>query len=159
MSALAYIGLGANLGDPKDTIRSAIEAIGALHATQSGKRSSLYLTAPIDADGDDYVNAVVEVHTQLTAHELLLALQKLEQNFGRVRTYQNAPRTLDCDVLLYDQQIIDTPNLSVPHPRMHQRAFVLIPLLEIAPDIIIPTIGPAHLLIASLGAQAIQKLI
>jgi 2-amino-4-hydroxy-6-hydroxymethyldihydropteridine diphosphokinase len=140
---IAYIGLGANLGDRRLTVQTAIAALGQLPSTMLSRQSSLYVTAPVEAQGDDYVNAVVELHTQLTPLELFNALQQLEQQFGRIRSYRNAPRTLDCDLLLYDQQIIHTSTLQVPHPRMHLRAFVLIPLLEIAPNIHIPGLGAA----------------
>jgi 2-amino-4-hydroxy-6-hydroxymethyldihydropteridine diphosphokinase len=155
---ITYIGLGSNLGDPEVSIQAAINALDSLPSTEVTKKSSLYRSAPIDADGDDYVNAVVELRTQLAPAVLLLKLQSIEQRFGRVRSYQNAPRTLDCDLLLYEQQIINTLNLQVPHPRMHRRAFVLIPLLEIAPEIHIPAIGAAKSLLPSVNHQAIQKL-
>jgi 2-amino-4-hydroxy-6-hydroxymethyldihydropteridine diphosphokinase len=156
--ATAYVGLGANLGDPQQTVYAAIAAFGTLPFTVVTNKSSLYRTQPIDADGNDYVNAVVKVQTQLSPAELLEALQNIEQQFGRERTYQNAPRTLDCDLLLYEQQIIHTPTLIIPHPRMHQRAFVLVPLLEIAPEIHIPGIGAANNLLTAVSLQAIQKL-
>jgi 2-amino-4-hydroxy-6-hydroxymethyldihydropteridine diphosphokinase len=155
----AYIGLGANLEDPKKTIRAAITALGVLPSTNLTKNSSLYITAPIGADGDDYVNAVIELQTRLTPFELLNELQSVERQFGRVRSYRNAPRTLDCDLLLYDQQIINTPTLQVPHPRMHQRAFVLLPLTEIALKIVIPNLGLAQLLLRNLSSQPIQKIL
>jgi 2-amino-4-hydroxy-6-hydroxymethyldihydropteridine diphosphokinase len=154
----AYIGLGANLGDAQNTVRLAIAALGTLPDTRSGFCSSLYLTAPIDADGADYVNAVAEITTMLSPADLLLALQHIERQSGRVRTYQNAPRTLDCDLLLYDQKIIHSATLQVPHPRMHLRAFVLVPLLEIAPEIVLPGIGPASSMLAAVSHQSIQKV-
>jgi 2-amino-4-hydroxy-6-hydroxymethyldihydropteridine diphosphokinase len=158
VSATAYIGLGANLGDPLQTIQAAIIALDTLSLTEVTNKSSLYRTQPIEADGDDFINAVVELQTRQSPAEILNALQNIERQFGRVRSYQNAPRSLDCDLLLYDQQIIDTPDLIVPHPRMHQRAFVLIPLVEIAPEIHIPTIGLAKPLLSGLKLQAICKI-
>ncbi|PRC91017.1 2-amino-4-hydroxy-6-hydroxymethyldihydropteridine diphosphokinase [Solimicrobium silvestre] len=155
---IAYIGLGANLGDPQDSINAAIVALGALPSTRLTQASSLYTSAPMDADGDDYVNAVVELHTQLSPTELLSELQNLEQQFGRIRSYQNAPRTLDLDLLLYEQLTINTATLQVPHPRMTQRAFVMVPLLEISPEINIPDFGSAHTLLPALCDQVIQKI-
>jgi len=157
-TSTAYIGLGANLGDAQGTINAALAALATIHNTRPGRFSSLYRTAPLDADGDDYVNAVAELHTRLTPEELLAQLQTLEQRFGRERLYQNAPRTLDCDLLLYEQRVMQTPTLQLPHPRMHLRAFVLVPLLEIAPDIAIPESGSAQLLLARLHNQSIVRL-
>ncbi len=129
----AYIALGANLGDARVAVLQAIRAIAALPATSMVRRSSLYRTAPLDATGPDYVNAVVEILTALGPHKLLLELQQLEQAAGRQRPHRNAPRTLDLDILLYGDQVLDSPTLVIPHPRMNQRAFVLVPLAEIAP--------------------------
>jgi len=154
----AYIGLGANLGDPQETVKAALGFLATLRQSRAGRFSSLYRSAPMDADGADYINAVAELHTSLAPAELLAALQDLEQQFGRVRSYQNAPRTLDCDLLLYDQQIICTESLQLPHPRMHQRAFVLRPLTEIAPDIHIPNFGPARALLPEVASQTIAKV-
>ncbi len=133
-----FIGLGANLGDAQTTVVQAIERIAALPQTRLLCQSSLYRTAPIDAGGDDYVNAVIEIATSLTPLELLHKLQRLEQLAGRLRPYRNAPRTLDLDILLYGDQHITTPELTVPHPRMAARAFVLQPLAEIAPQRVSP---------------------
>ena len=155
--AAAYVGLGANLGNPQQTIQAAITELGTLSATRLIGSSSLYVSAPIAADGDDYVNAVVEVRTQLTPAELLSALQDIELRFGRTRDYLNAPRTLDLDLLLYEQLTIHTDTLQVPHPRMTQRAFVIVPLLEITPAIIIPGFGAAQSLLPDLQNQVIRK--
>jgi 2-amino-4-hydroxy-6-hydroxymethyldihydropteridine diphosphokinase len=130
----AYIALGANLGDAAATLRQAVQDVGRLPHTRCTQASSLYSSAPIDSSGPDYINAVVEVFTQLTAPDLLQHLQQLEAAAGRQRPYTNAPRTLDLDVLLYGDAHIDSPELTVPHPRMWQRAFVLLPLAEIAPQ-------------------------
>jgi 2-amino-4-hydroxy-6-hydroxymethyldihydropteridine diphosphokinase len=119
--------------------------------------SSLYRTAPIDSSGPDYLNAVARVDTQLSAPELLAALHAIEQAHGRERPYHNAPRTLDLDILLYGDTIIDTPDLHVPHPRMLARAFVLVPLLEIAADIVVPGRGPATQYLADVAGQAIER--
>lgn len=129
----AYIGLGANLGDPLASLRQAAQALSATPGIAALRLSRFYRSAPIDSSGPDYVNAVAEIHTSLTAPALLAALQNIEQDHGRLRPYRNAPRTLDLDLLLYGNQAIDTPELTVPHPRMHERAFVLRPLHELAP--------------------------
>ena len=133
-AVLAFIGLGANLGDAAATLREAIARIGELPQTRLVKQSSVYVTAPVDAGGPDYLNAVAEIETNLDAAELLVQLQALELAAGRERPYRNAPRTLDLDLLLYDDERIETPTLTVPHPRMHERAFVLVPLAESAPQ-------------------------
>jgi len=133
---LAYIALGGNLGDAKATVLAAIEQVSALPGVRMVARSSLYRTAPVEATGPDFINAVMAVQTRLSAHDLLLNLQHLEHLAGRQRPYLNAPRTLDLDVLLYGSDCIDSPHLVVPHPRMFQRAFVLLPLSEIAPQLV-----------------------
>ena len=130
----AWLALGANLGDAQATIRQAIAAVQNWPHTRLLKASSLYRTAPVDADGPDYINAVVEVQTGLSPLELLHHCQLQEQAAGRQRPYRNAPRTLDMDIVLYADQHVDLPELTVPHPRMWQRAFVLVPLAEIAPE-------------------------
>ncbi len=155
----ACIGLGSNLGDATGNVQKALSALATLPATHVTEQSSLFRTAPIDADGDDYINAVARVSTSLSAEELLQALLALEQNFGRERSYINAPRTLDLDLLLYGDQIIATPTLTVPHPRMTSRAFVLIPLLQIDPFIHIPGQGAAHTFVADVADQAIKKIV
>lgn len=155
---VACIGIGSNLGDATGNVRNALLALAKLPATRVTEQSSLFRTAPVAADGDDYVNAVARVSTGLPAEELLQTLLQLEQDFGRERSYVNAPRTLDLDVLLYGDQIISTPTLTVPHPRMTTRAFVLIPLLQIDPSIQIPGLGAAHLFVPDVATQAIQKI-
>ncbi|MDO9419288.1 MAG: 2-amino-4-hydroxy-6-hydroxymethyldihydropteridine diphosphokinase [Herminiimonas sp.] len=155
---VAYIGIGSNLGDAADNVRNALLALAKLPSTSVTGLSSLFRTAPIDADGDDYVNAVARVSTSLSAEELLQALLQVEQDCGRERSYLNAPRTLDLDVLLYGDQVIATPTLTVPHPRMTTRAFVLIPLIQIDPFIQIPGQGAAHLFVPGVASQAIQKI-
>lgn len=133
---VATIGLGANLGEAPATVRAAIASIGALAQTQLLCASSLYRSAPIASSGPDYVNAVVQVRTALSAPALLAELQTIELAAGRERPYRNAPRTLDLDVLLYGHAQISSRTLTVPHPRMQQRAFVLLPLSEIAPELV-----------------------
>ncbi len=134
----AGIGLGANLGDCPATLRQALQAIAALPGTQLLRHSSLYRSAPVAATGPDYVNAVAEILTTLSPQALLQALQHLEHAAGRERPYRNAPRTLDLDILWWDDLHLATPTLTVPHPCMHERAFVLVPLAEIAPQRVTP---------------------
>jgi len=130
----AWIGLGANLGDRQATLRTALAAMQALPGTRVQRVSSLYGSAPVDAGGPDYLNAVVQLCTTLAPQALLEYLQAIEQAAGRERPYRNAPRTLDLDILLYGNLSIATPTLTVPHPRLHERAFVLHPLAELAPE-------------------------
>ena len=131
-----YVALGANLGDAAATIRWAIDRIGQLPHTGLVQRSALYATAPLESSGPDYINAVVEISTRLAAPDLLHQLQAVERQAGRERPYRNAPRTLDLDVLLYGSARISSPQLLVPHPRMQARAFVLVPLAEIASTLV-----------------------
>jgi 2-amino-4-hydroxy-6-hydroxymethyldihydropteridine diphosphokinase len=135
---VAYIGLGGNLGDARAAVLAALDAIAALPDVDLLAASSLYGSAPVDSTGDDYVNAVAKVQTTRSADSLLDALQAIENGAGRERPYRNAPRTLDLDVLLYAEDSIQTQRLTVPHPRMGERAFVLMPLAEIAPHLVIP---------------------
>ena len=137
----AYIALGANLGDAVAALQQAVAAINTLPDCAVKKTSSLYKSTPLEmlaghAAGDDYINAVVEIETLLPALGLLQHLQHLEDAAGRERSYTNAPRTLDLDLLLYGTACIDSADLTVPHPRMWQRAFVLMPLAEIAPHLV-----------------------
>jgi 2-amino-4-hydroxy-6-hydroxymethyldihydropteridine diphosphokinase len=137
----AYIALGANLGDAVQTVRDAIKAINDLPETQVTKQSSLYKTAAMESlpgapKSPDYINAVIEIICRQPAYLLLEQLQKIEQKAGRNRPYLNAPRTLDLDILLYGNAHIQTETLTIPHPRMWQRAFVLVPLAEIAPELV-----------------------
>lgn len=157
-SVICYIGIGANLGDARGQVQNAIVQLGKLPDTRLSAQSSLFCSAPVDAGGDDYVNAVVQLQTRLPAAQLLTALQAIELAGGRERSYRNAPRTLDLDLLLYGEQILASDTLTVPHPRMTQRAFVLIPLLQIAPFIVIPGQGAAHQFVPSVADQAIRKI-
>ena len=133
----AYIGLGANLGDARAAVISAIGALADMPQTQLQAQSRLYTSTPMgeNATGENYVNAVVQLSTALSAHDLLNELQRIERAFGRERSVRNAPRTLDLDVLLYGDACIEDEVLSIPHPRMHERAFVLRPLFDIAPEL------------------------
>lgn len=148
----AYIGLGANLGEPATALRHAINALAGFAGIAVMRCSAFYRSAPIDASGPDYVNAVVEIETTLCAPDLLSALQALEHQAGRERPYPNAPRTLDLDLLLYGTGCIQSAKLVVPHARMKQRAFVLLPLAEIAPHLV----SPAEL--EAVAAQSIMRL-
>ena len=132
----AYVALGANLGDAQAALRQALHDLGTLPRTQLVRASSLYRSAPVEATGPDFVNAVAELRTALDPYELLAALQGLEQAAGRERPWRNAPRTLDLDILLYGEHRQDDPVLTLPHPRMLERAFVLLPLAEIAPELV-----------------------
>jgi 2-amino-4-hydroxy-6-hydroxymethyldihydropteridine diphosphokinase len=132
----AYVALGANLGDAAQALRDALNALSGVTGVRLVQASGLYRTAPIDSSGPDYLNAVAEVATTLTAPALLDALQAIENAAGRERPYRNAPRTLDLDLLLYGDARIDSPRLTVPHPRLRERAFVLVPLAEIAPHLV-----------------------
>lgn len=130
---IAYVGLGANLGERETTLRKALQALAQVPGAQVLRVSPLYRSAPVDAGGPDYLNAVAEVATTLEPRALLQALQAIEYAAGRERPYRNAPRTLDLDILWFGDQVIDTPELSVPHPRMAERAFVLRPLADLVP--------------------------
>lgn len=133
---LAYVALGGNLGDARATVQQALTGLASLPDTRLLRASSLYRTAPMQASGPDFINAVAAVATRLSAFELLTALQQMENAQGRERPYVNAPRTLDLDILLYGDTPIHSATLQVPHPRMYQRAFVLVPLAEIAPELV-----------------------
>lgn len=155
---IAYIGLGANLGDARAQVEQALAQLDQLPGTTVLAASPLFRTAPIDSSGDDYINAVARLETSLDPIALLDALQDLEQQHGRERPYHNAPRTLDLDVLLYGAQTIDSERLTVPHPRMHERAFVLAPLLTLDPDLAIPGRGLVRELIGHVADQAIEPV-
>lgn len=126
-----YVGLGANLGDRGEALLQALRAMAALPQTQLLAVSSLYSSAPVDATGPDYLNAVAALQTQQSPGAFLQALQTVELAAGRERPYRNAPRTLDLDILLWGNAQLDTPALTVPHPRMYERAFVLLPLAQL----------------------------
>jgi 2-amino-4-hydroxy-6-hydroxymethyldihydropteridine diphosphokinase len=155
----AWVGIGANLGDAHANVLDALDRLTWVPGVRLLRASSLYRTAPIDSSGDDYINAVAEVDTSLSARALLAALHAIEQAHGRERPYHNAPRTLDLDLLLYhDEVIADAPALLVPHPRMHERAFVLAPLAELAPSLVIPGRGRVDALLPLVADQAIERL-
>ncbi|CAN5311016.1 2-amino-4-hydroxy-6-hydroxymethyldihydropteridinediphosphokinase [soil metagenome] len=158
LAVTAYIGLGSNLGDARGNIERALVQLGELPHSKLTAQSSLFRTAPVDAQGEDFINAVACIETRLPAEKLLEELQSIELAYERVRPYLNAPRTLDLDILLYGMEKIHTDSLTVPHPRMTQRAFALIPLLQIDPLIGIPGAGPAHTFVPGVAGQKIQKI-
>ncbi|MDM0084545.1 2-amino-4-hydroxy-6-hydroxymethyldihydropteridine diphosphokinase [Variovorax sp. J31P179] len=134
MDSRAFVAIGANLGDARATVLRAMDDLDRLPRTRVSARSSLYRSAPVDAGGPDFVNAVVALQTGLDPHALLAELHRLEAGAGRERPYRNAPRTLDLDLLRHGDAVLETPQLSLPHPRLAERAFVLLPLAEIAPE-------------------------
>ena len=155
----AFIGLGSNLANPSAQVLQAMQLIDQLPNTRVVARSSLYRSAPVGyLEQPDFVNAVVKIETQLAPWVLLQALLVLEQENGRTREFQNAPRTLDLDVLLYDDLQHHEHGLTVPHPQMHRRAFVLHPLLEIAADCVIPGVGAAAIAIEQCKDQQLERL-
>lgn len=155
---LAYVGVGANLDQPRRQVEQAITALHELPDTRVDARSSLYASAPVDAPGPEYVNAVVAMRTTLAAAPLLQALHAIEARSGRVRTTVNAPRPLDLDLLLYGDLRSDDPALRLPHPRLHLRAFVLVPLLEIAPGLEVEGLGPLATWVQRVQVQPIRRL-
>lgn len=155
----AYVGLGSNLHDPLGQVRAAVVALGAIDLTRVSACSSLYRSLPVGyAEQPDFINAVAQLDTELVARSLLDRLLSIEQAQGRVRTIPNGPRILDLDLLLFGAERIDEEGLSVPHPRMHERAFVLVPLLEIAPSVNVPGHGSAADLLRRVGRDGIERL-
>ena len=155
----AYVGLGANLGKSEAQVRRAITALQTLPDTRLLATSSLYRSAPVGVgEQPDFINAVAAIETGLSARALLDELLAIEARFGRQRDFPGTPRTLDLDLLLYGDRVIAKPGLIVPHPRMHERAFVLAPLAEIASDAIVPGKGPVAALLASCANQKVDKL-
>ncbi|MVW77374.1 2-amino-4-hydroxy-6-hydroxymethyldihydropteridine diphosphokinase [Bordetella sp. 02P26C-1] len=153
----AYIGLGANLGDAVTTLHTVLKELRGSPGVLYCEPSRFYRTAPVEATGPDYINAVAALDTSLAPLELLDLLQALETRHGRQRPYPNAPRTLDLDLLLHGDTQMDSPRLILPHPRMHERAFVLAPLHELAPDLVLRQ-GPVSQLLAGLSDQWVQQL-
>ncbi|MCF8162534.1 MAG: 2-amino-4-hydroxy-6-hydroxymethyldihydropteridine diphosphokinase [Sulfuritalea sp.] len=155
-SVTSYVGVGSNLGDALHNVSAALAALHHLPQTKLHSHSSLFRSAPIDATGDDFINAVARVDSQLSAESLLAELQKIELSFGRKRPFRNAPRTLDLDLLLYGDVKIATDILVVPHPRMTTRAFVILPLLELNPDVAIPGYGQASRYVQAISDQVVH---
>ena len=159
MKHIAFIGLGSNLANPAEQVLQAMLAIAQLPEIHVLARSSLYRSAPVGyLDQPDFINAVVKIETTLAPLALLQILLALEQVNGRTREFQNAPRTLDLDVLLYDKLQHHEHGLTVPHPQMHKRAFVLQPLMEIEPNSVIPGIGAAEQAMQLCADQQLEKL-
>ncbi len=160
----AFVALGSNLQDPLKQVEKAFVALSQLPHTELIKRSSLYRTAPVDCPSEagaaipDFINAAAEIKTTLSPQDLLLALHAIENEAGRERPYVNAPRILDCDLLLYDDLVIETESLRIPHPRMHSRGFVLLPLFEIAPQLAMPIHGKIAALITPELSKDIKKI-
>jgi len=151
-SVTALVAVGANLGNARDTVLNALIDLGRLPGTGVESTSSLYRSAPYEAQGPDFINAVARIATGLAAPELLAALQALEAAAGRERPYLNAPRTLDLDLIFYGQACVDSPALTVPHPRWQERAFVLLPLADVAPERVTPE------MLAAVAGQVIERL-
>ena len=156
---VAYVGMGANLGEPRAQLLAAWDALDRIADTQAIARSSLYRSAPIGyAEQPAFLNCVAKLETALPAPALLAQLQQIERNHGRVRSFRDAPRTLDLDLLLYGSETLETPGLTVPHPRMHERAFVLVPLLELDAGAMIPGRGKAAELLHECAGQPVERV-
>lgn len=156
---IAYIGIGSNQGDARAQVLQAFDDLARLPQTQLEGRSALYRSAPLEAPGQaDYVNAAAGVDTELSAAQLFAELQDIELRHGRERPYPNAPRRLDLDLLLYGDTSFASAMLTLPHPRMHQRAFVLVPLLELDPRLEVPGRGAARALLAHCAAQRVVRM-
>lgn len=159
MSVRCFVALGANLGDPVLTVKAALVALRELPQTELVAASSLYRTAPVGLRHQpDFINAVAEMTTVLPAPSFLAQLFAIEARFGRQRSVSNAPRTLDLDLLLYGDLVSTDAQLTLPHPRLHERAFVLAPLAEIAPQLMIPGLGAVDALLAQCVDQRIERL-
>ena len=155
----AFVAFGANLGDPAAAFALALERLDALPGTGVLAHSALYRTAPVGVGAQpDYINAVIALDTMLDARTLLDDLLAIEHEGGRTRDFHMAPRTMDLDLLLHGDNVIDEPGLQVPHPRMHLRAFTLQPLAEIAPDAVIPGVGAVAALLPTVADQAITRM-
>ena len=155
----AFIGIGANLDDPESGVRRAINSLSRLPDVKLITCSSLYRTAPVGyLDQPDFVNAVAELETALEPQALLAQLHLIERQFGRKRTWRNAPRTIDLDLLLYGDRHMQSEDLTLPHPRMAERAFVLVPLAEIAPDVMVGPLGTAKQMLQAVSTDGVQRL-
>jgi 2-amino-4-hydroxy-6-hydroxymethyldihydropteridine diphosphokinase len=155
----AFVGLGSNLGDPAAQIRCALSTLAAMPETRLLRQSSFYRNPPVGyLDQPEFVNAVAEIETRLKPRDLLDQLLALERTHGRTRDFPNAPRTLDLDILLYGRLVVNEPGLTIPHPRMLDRAFVLVPLAEIAPNITVPGSGRVADLVRKVDASGLVRL-
>ncbi len=160
MGHLVFVGLGSNLSDPSNQVLHALQALDNLPQTRVLARSSLYRSAPIGyLQQPDFINAVAQLETALSPRALLDTLLALEHECGRTREFPNAPRIIDLDVLLYDDLQHHEHGLTIPHPQMHKRAFVLQPLLEIAPDCVIPGVGAAAEACQQCAYQSLEKIL
>ena len=156
----ACVALGANIDDPVQQISAGFAALAALPGTRVVARSSLYRSAPVGyADQPDFINAVATIETTLAPHDLLEALLAIERAHGRVRAFPNAPRTLDLDIVLYGDMTVHEPGLTIPHARMLERAFVMVPLAEIAPDAMVPGHGCVRDLATRVDAGSVAQLL
>jgi 2-amino-4-hydroxy-6-hydroxymethyldihydropteridine diphosphokinase len=156
---VAYVGIGSNLDDPRTQVLVSFRELDELPHTRVVKRSSLYRSAPVGhAPQPDFINAVAQLETGLPAQRLLAELQAIEARHGRRRSFPNAPRTLDLDLLLFGESQMSAPGLKIPHPRLHERAFVLAPLVEISPEVEIPGRGAAKPLMDSTKNQKIERI-
>lgn len=156
--AKAFIGFGGNIGDTRQLITDAIVCLAQRSELHILAKSCFYQSAPVEALGGDYINAVIEIETQLTPYGLLHVCQAIEQEFGRERPYANAPRTLDLDILSYEGVTQNETELMLPHPKIIERSFVLLPLLEIAPDFFLPNFGQLKAYLPKVAHQRIEKL-
>ncbi|MGQ0579236.1 MAG: 2-amino-4-hydroxy-6-hydroxymethyldihydropteridine diphosphokinase [Betaproteobacteria bacterium] len=157
-ATVAFIGLGSNLADPLVQVRQALVELGSIPGTRVTARSSLYRTFPVgDLEQPDFINAVASVQTTLKPQALLAALLAIERRHGRRRAKRNAPRTLDLDLLLYGEEVLDEHGLKLPHPRLHERAFVLVPLAEIAHGVMVPGRGPVHELLTRVSCNGVNR--
>ncbi len=157
--AAVYVGLGSNLNDPVAQIRAGLEELAMLPDTRLARVSSLYHSAPVGyARQPDFTNAVAQIETALAPRALLDALLAIERRHGRVRDFANAPRTLDLDVILYGNEVVQEAGLTIPHPRMHERAFVLVPLGEIAPEAIVPGRGRVSDLLPAVDTASLTRI-
>lgn len=159
MKNTAIIALGSNLNNPIEQVQHAIAAVTALPRISNVRASSLYRTAPMGyLDQPDFINAVAIITTDMNASELLAQLQQIEQRFGRQRSFRNAPRTLDLDIIDFNHEIYQTEHLILPHPRAHERGFVMCPLAEIAPEYALGEHGTAQMLAQTLGDAGMERL-
>lgn len=159
---LAFIGLGANLGGPggiapRQTLDEAMAALATIPASSLQAASRVYVSDPVDSSGPPYFNQVASLQSAMAPLDLLERLQSIEREFGRERPYRNAPRTLDLDLLMFGDRQLDTPRLTLPHPRMHQRLFVLMPMAELAPGLVIPGHGTVSDCMAAVQSTQTQR--
>jgi 2-amino-4-hydroxy-6-hydroxymethyldihydropteridine diphosphokinase len=156
---VAFVGIGSNLEEPQSQVRLAFEELARIPGTDVVKQSSLYRSAPVGyADQPDFVNAVAQIETSLPASRLLTELKEIEARHGRRRSFKNAPRTLDLDILLYGEVTMSLAHLTLPHPRMHERAFVLKPLYEVAPHASIPGVGTVKDCLERTSGQIVERI-